>query len=147
MFILNELKFYKEHPDAITPTEVYSTDAGLDIYSIEEKIIPAKGFAKVANGLRIMIPVGVFAEFRTRSSMGFMKNILVYGGTLDSNFSGNLDILLYNFSKEDYTVKKGDRYAQLVLHYVPPKKLIELTKEQFEKETENARGFWGSSGR
>jgi deoxyuridine 5'-triphosphate nucleotidohydrolase len=140
------LPIFKEHPDAIMPTVAYGNSAGLDIYSIEDVIIPAKGYNKVKNGLRIIFPEDHFGAFRTRSSMGFLKNLFVYEGTFDPGYSGPLDLLIYNFSDLDYTIKKGDKYAQLVFHKIIYTHIKEINQQQFEESTKEARGYWGSSG-
>jgi dUTPase len=60
---------------------------------------------------------------------------------------GNLDIKIYNFSEEDYLIKKGDKFAQGVLKKKISHKFKKITKKQFDKHEQKARGYWGSSGK
>jgi deoxyuridine 5'-triphosphate nucleotidohydrolase len=143
-----ELEVFKEHPDAIIPTCAYEeSSAGFDFYSIEDIIIPAKGFAYVENGLRIVVPKGFYLQFQTRSSMGFIESLYAYEGLLDSHFMGNLKIKIYNFGNEDYKIKKGEKYCQGILRKKIEHSFKEITEQEFQEKEKNSRGYWGSTGK
>jgi dUTP pyrophosphatase len=138
------LKFVKNHPDAKLPTKNHETDAGWDVYSVEDKILKAKSATQVSIGIRFAdIPQGYWIEPRSRSGLMFKHGIRVFNGTIDSGFIGNAGILLINESDIDYEVKKGDRIAQLAIHFN-----IHM-KVDWGEVTPSARGSsgFGGSGR
>lgn len=96
----------------------YKTEgsSGLDIEAFENAIIPAGGWAAVGTGIFVEIPSGYEIQVRSRSGLALKNGIFVLNspGTIDSDYRGEIKIILANLSKEDFTVKKGDRIAQLV---------------------------------
>lgn len=151
-----KIRFTKENRAAITPTVAYNgTSACFDLYSTELVVIPAFSSAFVPNGIRIIIPKGYYLRFNTRSSLGFINDLFVYPGILDESFTGNLDVKVYNFAREAFAIKKGEKYAQVEVLQKPEYQLLEIPKEEFRKievdiMKEGLRGAdkcWGSSGR
>jgi dUTP pyrophosphatase len=141
-----EIKFKKTDENAIMPIYAHSTDSGMDLYSISDIIIPANGFAVIPVGLDLAdLECNYELHFRTRSSMGFKNCLFCYPGLVDETWRGNMDPKIYNFSKEDYLVKKGDRVAQLVISRRTQGSIIEATEKNMNVE----RGLkgWGSSGK
>lgn len=153
-----KLKTIIEHPDAKPPVKAYSNEnsAGFDLTSIEDVTVKAYGTAIVPIGIRVIIPKTLWGHFCGRSSLGYNKCIEPYScGVLDPTYSGNLDVRVYNRSEKDYTIKKGDRFCQLMLHRVLDVEVEILSTEEFAKEeasikAEGGRASelkWGSSGR
>jgi len=111
------LKFEKTHELAKLPTKNHESDTGYDVYSIEDKIIPAKGSAVVNVGLKFAyIPEGYWIKVESRSGLGFKHSILAHPGIIDSGYRGDAGIKLYNLSETDYQIKSGDRIAQFVIY-------------------------------
>jgi dUTP pyrophosphatase len=79
--------------------------------------------------------------------MGFVKDLYAYEGLLDSHFMGNLKIKIYNFGKEDYSIKKGDKYCQGVLKKKINHHFEEIDEQTFLEAEKRARGYWGSTGK
>ena len=92
---------------------------GLDLETCveaEEVTISAGEFIDVPTGLSIKLPENVWASIRPRSSTFAKRRLIVFDGTVDNGFVGELFVMVYNPNKYDVTIKKGDRLAQLVLH-------------------------------
>ena len=111
------LKFEKTNEQAKLPTKNHESDTGYDVYSIENKIIPAKSSAVVNVGLKFAyIPEGYWIKVESRSGLGFKHGILAHPGIIDCGYRGDAGIKLYNLSETDYEVKTGDRIAQFVVY-------------------------------
>lgn len=143
------IKFKKINPDAILPKRNHNNtdgtgDSGYDVYSVEDKIIPAKGSAVVDVGLKFAyIEPHYWVRVEGRSGLGFKHDIIPHQGIIDNAFRGDAGIKLRNFSNKDYEVKKGDRIAQFVIY---PLIDAEISESDIEDTDRGANGF-GSSGR
>ena len=127
------------------PIKAHENDMGYDVQSREDIVIPPKSFlpVKVKTGLRVDLPPGLGIQIQSRSGLAFNKGIRVFNGIIDSGYTGEIIIGLYNESCEEYRVCKGDRIAQLCFYNVP---LIKLKKiEECVKSERGEKGF-GSSG-
>lgn len=112
------MKFEKTHPDAVLPKKNFASDSGWDLFAVEDTTIPAKNRAVVPVGLKLAyLENGYWLSVESRSGLSFKHGILAHPGVIDQNYRGDLGVLLYNHGNEDYNAKKGDRVAQLVLHY------------------------------
>ena len=138
------LKFEKTHDLAKLPTKNHESDTGYDVYSIEDKIIPTKGSAVVAVGLKFAyIPEGYWVKVESRSGLGFKHGILAHPGIIDCGYRGDAGVKLYNLTDKDYEVKTGDRIAQFVV-YLNFSMPVEWGKVE---ETERGEKGFGSSGK
>lgn len=138
------VKFEKTNENAQLPTKNHSNDTGMDVYSVEEKLIPARGSAVVDVGLKFAdIPEGYWIRVEGRSGLGFKFGIIPHPGIIDNQYRGNAGIKLYNQTDADYTVKSGDRIAQFVLY-----PLIHSDTAWGETvETQRGEKGFGSSGK
>jgi dUTP pyrophosphatase len=141
--------FVKTHEDAKLPErnnkEPLVGDTGYDIYSVENVEIPAHSTKTVQIGLDIgYITPGYWVKIESRSGLYFKHGITAFAGILDTAYRGKLGASLINNTNIPYTVKKGDRIAQLVVY-----KLLEPETCWVETKDETARGDkgFGSSGR
>jgi len=138
------LKFEKTHPDAKLPTKNHSSDTGYDVYSIENKTVPAKSSAIVGVGLKFAdIPEGYWIRVESRSGLGFKHGIMAHPGIIDNGYRGDAGIKLYNLTDCDYEIKSGDRIAQFVV-YMNISMGVEFGKVQ---ETQRGEKGFGSSGK
>lgn len=138
-----EVKIKKIHQDAKTPTIGYKGDACWDIYSIEDKIVPARGMAEINVGLATEIPEGWENQLRTRSSFA-KKGLQCHFGTVDSGYRGYLGVFMYNHTDTDYQIIKGDKIAQVATRRVPE---VTLTIVDELSESERGEKGFGSSGK
>jgi len=107
------------HPDAQLPTSAHGPeeDAGLDLYSVEEATIASGAWAGVGTGLAIAIPPGYEGQVRPRSGLArkFGVTLVNSPGTIDPGYRGEIRVLMINHGPDPYTVRPGDRIAQLVI--------------------------------
>lgn len=146
---------------AIMPTRAHATDAGLDLYSREDvTIYPIRRFIEnytcyraqfdmnnnsyvFDTGVHIEIPAGYVGFLKSKSGLN-VKASLLNEGVIDAGYTGSIKVKLYNFGKDLYTIKKGDKISQLVI--LP---IITPDLEQVESldDTERGENGFGSSGR
>ena len=140
------LGFKRIHPDAVLPAYAHPSDAGMDIRSVADMTVPARGRALVPTGLVVLLPPLYEAQVRPRSGLALKHGITVLNtpGTIDSGYRGEIGVILFNSSDVDFPVKKGDRVAQLVLVKWNPINFVEMDKLSV---TERGTGGYGSTGR
>lgn len=131
---------------------VYATDgsAGMDIASTEGIIIPAWSRRLVHTGLKVKIPEGYEVQVRPRSGLALKHGITVLNtpGTIDSDYRGEIGVILVNLTDVDFEVKKHDRIAQMVVAPVIKVKTKVLTTAQDSlDETGRGTGGFGSTGK
>lgn len=130
-------------------TPKYATDesAGLDLQAFTEAPIELKPFdrALVSTGLYISIPAGYEGQVRGRSGLALKHGITLANGigTIDSDYRGEIKVILINLSKENYTINNGDRIAQLVFNQYIKTEWIEVSELT---ETQRGKGGFGHSG-
>ncbi|MFN3780887.1 MAG: dUTP diphosphatase [Candidatus Kapaibacteriota bacterium] len=121
--------------------------AGMDICAaIEEEIIlPPGGIVLVPTNLAIALPQGYECQVRTRSGLAINHGIFALNspGTIDSDYRGEIKIILANFSQKPFTIRRGDRIAQLV---VAEYKRIQWEETDKLPETTRGAGGFGSTG-
>jgi dUTP pyrophosphatase len=129
------------------PKYAHMDDSGLDICAfLEEDLIIKPGErALVQTGIYVAIPNGYEFQVRSRSGLALKKGIFVLNspGTIDAGYRNSIGVILYNSSKDDFTVKNGDRIAQLVLQAVP---MVVWQEVESLNDTERGMGGYGSSG-
>lgn len=140
-----EIKFTKTNEDARIPTRNFDTDTGFDIYSVETIAIPARGSTVVDVGLMFAyITPGYWIKIEGRSGLGFKHGITPHPGIIDQGYRGTAGIKLYNNTDTEYTVKRGERIAQLIVYRNYYVEMSEV--ENVEESERGAKGF-GSSGK
>ena len=127
------------------PAYATSGSAGMDVVSAEDLTIAPGARHAVATGLSIAIPQGYEIQVRPRSGLAFKHGITVPNtpGTIDSDYRGELKVLLINHGSEDFAIARGDRVAQLVLAPVVQAAWSEV--EELDATKRGAGGF-GSTG-
>lgn len=134
------------HEDAKLPYRANEGDAGLDLFSIEEKIIQPGEATLVGTGLQIELPKGTEAQIRPRSGLALKHSITVLNspGTIDEGYRGEIKVILINHGNEPFKVEKDMRIAQMVIASVLK---VELVEADVLSETDRAAGGFGSSGK
>ena len=132
---------------AIVPEYKTAGAAGADICSLlnEPVVIPHLGTAMIGTGLFFEIPEGYEVQIRPRSGLAAKNGVTVLNtpGTIDSDYRGEIKVILVNLGKEDFVVNSGDRIAQMVLVPVTHANFVNTEKLS---ETERADGGFGSTG-
>ncbi|HEX6218617.1 MAG TPA: dUTP diphosphatase [Sphingomicrobium sp.] len=143
-----EIKFTRlPHGDGL-PLPQYASDAaaGLDITSAEELVLdPGKRHA-FATGLAIEIPHGYEVQVRPRSGLAIKHGVTCLNtpGTIDSDYRGEVKVILINHGEEPFHVRRGERIAQLV---PAPVLRAHFSEAPELEETARGSGGFGSTGR
>lgn len=142
---MTTVKFRKINPSAILPSYAHPGDAGMDLCSVEELVIPSGGRAMVRTGLSMMLPLGYEAQVRPRSGLALKKGVTVLNspGTIDEGYRGEICVILANFGEEPFVIGKGDRIAQMV---IAPCTRAEIVEVDALDDTERGAGGFGSTG-
>ena len=119
------------------PTRGSIDAAGYDLYSAEEKVVPAHGKMLIDTQISIATPPGTNRRI-ARSGLAAKNMITTGAGVVDADYRGVVFVLLFNHSDEDFKVKQGDRIAQLILE-----KIATPTIEQVEDLNKTVRGSQG----
>ena len=90
---------------------------GFDLYSVDDIIIPPKEVSIIRTGISAEIPSGFEMQIRSRSGLAAKSKVFVLNapGTIDSDYRGEICVILANFSDKDFEVLKGHRIAQAVI--------------------------------
>ena len=128
---------------AFMPTRAHDTDAGLDLYSPVDIMIPGRGDAIIDTGVHIEIPE-LYAGFLMSKSGLNVKHGITSEGVIDAGYTGSVVAKLYNSSYLDYKVNRGDKITQLI---VIPVCLPELELVDRLGDTERGANGFGSTGK
>jgi dUTP pyrophosphatase len=142
-----ELKLKRLRPGAVVPRYMTEGAAGLDLASAADGPItlPAGGRAGVPTGWALEIPRGHEGQVRPRSGLSSKHGVTVVNapGTIDSDYRGEVVVLLVNLGREPYTIAPGDRVAQLVVAPVTQAAIVEV---EALGDTSRGAGGFGHSG-
>ena len=127
---------------ALMPRRAHPFDAGLDLFSREDAVIPARGSAIFDTGVHVEIPEGYAGFIKSKSGLN-MKHDINSEGVIDTGYTGAIIVKLYNHGDTDFAIRRGDKLTQLVLL---PIGLPELEQCDSLGETERGAGGFGSTG-
>ena len=131
------------------PLPQYATpgSAGVDLRAFISESIILKPFERIAvpTGLYIELPVGYEAQIRPRSGLALKSGITVLNtpGTIDSDYRGEIKVILINLSQNDFTINSGDRICQMVISQYSNAN-FELSSEL--SDSDRGDGGFGHSG-
>jgi dUTP pyrophosphatase len=130
------------------PLPSYATvgAAGMDVVAAEELVLSPGARHAVATGLAIAIPHGFEVQVRPRSGLALKHGITCLNtpGTIDSDYRGEVKVILANLGSEPFQIRRGERIAQLVPAPVLP---AEFREVESLDETQRGAGGFGSTGR
>ncbi|XP_023270389.1 deoxyuridine 5'-triphosphate nucleotidohydrolase, mitochondrial [Seriola lalandi dorsalis] len=138
------LRFAKLSEHATTPTRGSTKAAGYDLYSAYDYTIAPMDKTIVKTDIQIAVPHGCYGRVAPRSGLAAKHFIDVGAGVVDEDYRGNVGVVLFNFGKDKFDVKKGDRIAQLVCERICYPDLVE---QETLDETDRGAGGFGSTGR
>lgn len=131
------------HPNARLPTRGSPGAAGMDLHAVERYLIPAGDQVTVSTGIAVQIPENCAGLIWPRSGLAAKWCLDVMGGVIDSDYTGEIKVILRNHGKEDYQIEVGDRIAQLVIH---PVQIMTANEVGFFAPTERGVKGFGSTG-
>lgn len=146
-----ENKFYVMRTDNAKdlplPSYMSKGAAGMDLYAnVQEDIMIRHGEIKlIPTGIKIALPEGYEAQVRPRSGLAIKEGITILNtpGTIDSDYRGEISVILANFGTKGFVIKRGDRIAQMVINKYEHIKWSECDELD---ETERGEGGFGHSG-
>jgi dUTP pyrophosphatase len=142
--IMVKIKIKRLREDAILPRYAHFGDAGMDVFSCENLIIPAKERRIVSTGIAAEFPSGYVALVWDKSGLASNFGLKTLGGVIDSSYRGEYKIIILNTSSEDYEVKKGEKIAQILIQPVESCEIEEVTELE---ESSRGEGRFGSTGK
>lgn len=140
-----ELKVKKIIKAAKIPEYAHIGDAGLDLFSVDEKTIEPSETVLIHTGIKIELPENTEAQIRPRSGLALKNSITVLNtpGTIDEGYRGEIGVILINHSKNSFKVEKGMKIAQMVIKPVIRVNVVEVSELN---DTERNEGGFGSTG-
>lgn len=134
----------KTHELAILPKRNNITDAGADLYSVEEVTIPPQSRALISTGICIEIPEGFYGRIAPRSGLATKHGIDILAGVCDSSYRGEIKVVVINTDKDkEFEITYGDKIAQLIIEQHFNFGFIET--DELSSSARGSNGF-GSSG-
>eukprot|EP01120_Amphizonella_sp_Union-15-10_P000134 TRINITY_DN10163_c0_g1_i2.p1 TRINITY_DN10163_c0_g1~~TRINITY_DN10163_c0_g1_i2.p1 ORF type:complete len:133 (-),score=34.83 TRINITY_DN10163_c0_g1_i2:3-401(-) len=107
-------------------------------------LIPQRASPKAAD-IALEIPEGHYGRIASRSSLA-LKHLNVGGGVIDSDYRGNLGVILFNHGDKPFTISRGDRIAQLILEKISTPEVFVVGDEESLEETQRGENGFGSTG-
>jgi len=144
---MEEIKVIFKTDEGMVPEYQSEGASGADLKAaVSSDVIITPGEKKlIPTGLYLQIPIGYEAQVRPRSGLASRYGITVLNtpGTIDSDYRGEVKVLLINLGDKDFTIKRGDRIAQLVFM---PIIIAHFVKKRAVSSTSRGRGGFGSTG-
>ena len=128
---------------AIMPTRAHEADAGMDLYTRYDEIVPARGYTTFDTGVHIEIPKGYVGFLKSKSGLN-VKHHLTSDGVIDAGYTGSIVVKLYNHSDISYHFKAGEKITQLV---ILPCLLDTLEQVDSFDDTDRGNSGFGSTGK
>lgn len=140
---MSVLKVKKLFHDTIVPERKTEWSAGYDVSSYEDCIIEPLSSKLIGTGICVNVPSGTYGQLAPRSGLS-CKGSTVGAGVIDSDYTGEVKVLLFNLNKEsELVINKGDRIAQLIIKCIlqSPVEVVESLDD-----TDRGEGGFGSTG-
>lgn len=129
---------------ARVPTRGSSLSAGHDLYSIETVTLKARSRGIIHTGISVALPEGTYGRVAPRSGLAVKHGIDTGAGVVDADYRGEVCVVLFNNSSEDYTISEGERIAQLVVEKIWTGDINVVNSLD---DTERSAGGFGSTGK
>lgn len=140
------INFVRLDERAKMPVKANATDAGYDLYALEDGVVQPGERKLFRTGISIAIAFPLYGRIAPRSGLAVKHGIDVLAGVVDSGYRGDVGVLLYNTSNVPFEVTSGMRIAQLIFELAFDPKLVEVGQpSDLEASDRGAAGF-GSSG-
>lgn len=141
---MSVLRVKRLSENAILPVRGSGLAAGYDLASAEDIVIPARGKAIAKTDLAMAIPLGHYGRIAPRSGFSWKKHTDIGAGVIDSDYRGNVGVVIFNHSDEDISVSRGDRVAQLILEQISTPVVEDVEGDL--NDTQRGEGGFGSTG-
>ena len=138
-----KIKAKKLYPDAQLPQMIREGDAAMDFYAYKDYVIASGQREIIETGVAIAIPRGYWGNVRDRGGLPAKHGMHTMGGVFDSNYRGEVQIIMINLSQESYNIKKGDRICQMIIERHED---VEVEEVEDLDETNRGENRFASSG-
>ena len=130
------IHFKRLTTDAVVPTASTRGSAGMDIASRVSAVIPAKEWITVPTGIAIEIPRNCYARIAPRSGLAFHYGLMINAGVIDSDYRGEIKVIIYNPGTTAYRISAGDKIAQLIFEriYTPADLIVRVVHTDTETD-------------
>lgn len=139
------LRVKKLIDEAYLPKKGSKYSAGVDLYSISDYNLKPKSTTVLSTGIGLIFPEGTYGQVASRSGLA-SKGIVVHGGVIDSDYQGEIKVILYNTNEMEYSISKGDRIAQVICQKIELISKIEEIDFFPQVSERNTQGI-GSTGK
>jgi dUTP pyrophosphatase len=110
-----QINVKKLSDNATIPTKGTNLAAGYDLYAVEDAVVVCGTRKLVKTNISMEITPGYYGRIAPRSGLAYKSGIDVLAGVIDSDYRGDIGVIIYNTDKNiDFTIKKGDRIAQII---------------------------------
>jgi dUTP pyrophosphatase len=142
-----KVKRNKAAEDLPLPRYMSGGSSGMDLYAAvdENTVIAPGGFRLIPTGIHLQLPAGYEGQVRPRSGLAAKYGVTVLNtpGTIDSDYRGEIKIILINLGREPFVIKRGDRIAQLIISRY---ERVELVPTECLEDSERGTGGFGHTG-
>jgi len=129
---------------AIVPSRKSTMAAGYDLYSAYNYVLKPNRRVLVKTDIGLEIPEGYYGRIASRSGISLKYGVEVGAGVVDSDYRGNIGIILYNHGDKEFNISRGDRVAQIIITKICSLKLVKT--DNLKLTLRNGSGF-GSTGK
>ena len=140
------LPVFKMSEHATLPARGSEFAAGYDLFAAYDGAIAGRGKGIVKTDIAMAIPGGYYGRVAPRSGLAVKKHIDVGAGVIDADYRGNVGVVLFNHSEEEFAVKAGDRIAQLIITKIETPPMLEVGSFEELGDTVRGEGGYGSTG-
>jgi dUTP pyrophosphatase len=112
------VKFNRLTTDAVVPTASTQGSAGMDVASRVQVVVPAKEWVTIPTGIAMEIPGDCYARIAPRSGLAFHHGLMINAGVIDSDYRGEVKVIMYNPGSTAYHIAAGDKIAQLIFERI-----------------------------
>ena len=129
---------------AYMPVREYDADAGLDLRTPKRVVIYPNDSVTINTGVHVEVPFGYFGKLESKSGLNVNHGIVSHGGVIDSGYTGQIVVKLYNHGKQKYVFEEGDKIVQLIVQpcLLPMLELVDDLEDTYRGDN----GF-GSTGK
>lgn len=128
---------------AFIPVRAHGTDAGADLRSPIDTVVPSMSSCVIDTGVHIQLPRGYVGMLKSKSGMN-VKHDITSEGVIDEGYTGAIKVKLYNHSEKDYVIERGDKITQLV---ILPCEYVKFDLVDYLEDSERGDGGFGSTGK
>jgi dUTP pyrophosphatase len=125
------------------PTQGTNFSAGYDLYAAEDVVVPRFGRKLIKTNVSMAIPMNHYGRIAPRSGLAYKNGIDVLAGVIDSDYRGDIGVILYNTDNNDFTVKVGDKIAQIIIESCSQVNFVKAEDLPLTKRGDGAYGHTG----